>query len=278
MQHRGEALVCHSLVAQVQLADGIYFLVGIVGKRELVGKPGVAHSVGIKERCGRAVLHRKDEVACVEHIQDRENAVALHLRHISFCLHNALHGLLHLRRDVAFYHLLIAAELGGVVASDALVVIGGFVFVERIAGKVEHSVVESLVLEYLFVGLSELLRCVALALGNEHIVVEVAFVNHPHIYEAQHQYSPYHIACLQLACAVAKQQHRAYEDYAHGAPTVCGEYLLAQVCEVGKQRIEILRWELAESLALGRRYEIEESTRHQRKQRSHSSRQCEADV
>ena len=86
------------------------------------------------------------------------------------------------------------------IATDALVVIRGFVFIERTLREVQHTIVAAvaLVLEDKLVGLRQLLRSLALTLGHEHIIIEITLVDLPHIHQTEHDDSTQHIFLAQL--------------------------------------------------------------------------------
>ena len=178
-----KALVGNSLMAQIELLDGIYLGIGIVNIADLVDKPGVAVGVWILYGHRLSSLQRHDDVARVEHVEHREDGVAIHFRHITGSIGDGRHECLHLGHDVVLYHLLIAAQLGSMIAADALVVIARLVLVERVRSHVEHTVVALCggVLKNHLVGLGELLRSLALALRNKHVVAEIALVDRPHV-------------------------------------------------------------------------------------------------
>ena len=141
-----ELLVGNGLMAEVQLAYHVNLLIGIVHIVHLVHKPGIAIGIGILYGHGLSALQRHDDIFGVEHVQHGIEAVARHFGHVALCIGNGRHQLLHLRSDIGINHLLVAAQLGSMIAADALMIVGSLVLVEGVRGKVQHTVVEALVL------------------------------------------------------------------------------------------------------------------------------------
>ena len=166
--------------------------VGIGDEEHVIDKPGVAHRPRVLHGHGLAALQGQDGVLGVEHVQHGEEAVAGDAVEASIGLGDGFVEGRELRLDVGFDELLVAAQLGGVVAADALVPVGGGVVVEGVHGEVHDAVVEVAVLQDGLVGgcLLEELLC-GLGLG-EHGVVEVALVDIPHIGGAEHEEAGYH--------------------------------------------------------------------------------------
>ena len=201
-----EHSISHSHMTEVDLAHAINLLVGIVDILHLIHKPGIAVGVWILYRNRLTALQRQDEVFGIEHVQYREDTVAIYLGHITTCLSHSLHRLLHLRSDMCINHLLIATELGRMITADALVVIRGLVLIEGIGSEIEHTVIERLVAADNLIGLRHLLRSIAHVLIYEHIIVEITLVHHPHIYETEYGDAGNHILSTQLLHLVKQQE------------------------------------------------------------------------
>ena len=140
-QLRLELLVGHSLMAQIHLTYRINLLIGILYIVELIHEPRITVGIGVLDGHRLTTLQGEDEIARIQHVQHRTDTVALHLRHITCGLRHSTKQGLHLRRDIVFDHLLIAAQLGSMIATDTLVIIGRFVLVKRIRGEVQYAVV-----------------------------------------------------------------------------------------------------------------------------------------
>ena len=117
-------------------------------------------------------------------------------------------------------HFLVATELSWMITADALVVVRGLVLIECIRCQIQHTVVECLVTANNLVGLGHLLRCIALRLVYEHIIVEIALVHHPHIYQTEHGDTGNHIFLAQLLHLEEHQQCRTDEDDPERTPAV----------------------------------------------------------
>ena len=110
-------------MTQVELAHGQNLLVGIIHVVELIHEPCIAVGIGVLDGHRLSTLQGEDEVACVQHVQHRTDAVAVHLRHIAACLRHSLEDRLHLRTDILLNHLLITAQLGSMITANALMIV-----------------------------------------------------------------------------------------------------------------------------------------------------------
>ena len=86
---------------------------------------------------------------------------------------------------MTLYQFLVAAQFGGMIPAYVLVPVGSIVLVERVGGKVQHTVVGSFVLQNQLVGFGfgECFR--PDGTGNELVVVQVTFVYGPHVGKAE---------------------------------------------------------------------------------------------
>ena len=119
-------------MAQINLTHLQDFLVGILGIANLINKPRITQSIGVLDGHCLATLQWEHKVAGVEHIDNRTDAVALNLSHVATSLGHGIHQALHLGRDVLLYHLLIAAQLSGMVTTNALMVVRRLVLVKGV--------------------------------------------------------------------------------------------------------------------------------------------------
>ena len=274
-------LVGHGLVGHVDGADAVELLVGVIYIADLVHKPGVALGVGVAQRHGLSALQRQDEVAGVEHIEHGERLASIHLRHVAIGGGHGLHAGLHLGTDISLDQLLIAAELGCMIASDALMEIGGIVLVEGVRGEVEHAVVEVLVLQDQVVGLRGLHGRVALASRHEHPVVEVALVHLPQIHEAEHGQQAHEDACVDLFHLEEQETGEADEDDDDRSPCVGRDHRLAHrlqaaedhALDVGRHALDI-----GKHLCFLVARERTHHARDEGQQQGDASRQTEADI
>ena len=266
-------------MTQVVLAHTGYLLVGIVHIVHLVNKPCVAVGIKVLYRNCLSCLQRHDEILGVEHIEHREEAVALHLGHIASSLSHAVPYLVLLVGDIGIYHLLIAAQLGSAIASDTLVIVRGLVLIESIRCEIEHTVVERLVAQDKFVGLGHALRSIAYCLLHKHIVVKVTLVDQPHIYEAQDGNTGYHHLGTHFSHLVKEEEGCTDDDDPERAPTVGREDCLSHLCQIAHQWYAILLRNLLQGMILASRHKVaEESARHQGKKGTETGCQSEADV
>ena len=237
-QHGFKLAVGHSLVPQVNLLQSCQFLVGIGHILQLVNKPGVALGVGVGQ--GHVVAH--DEIFGVEHVDDwphrgaTGNAVEL-----TIGLLDGTDGALHLWGDVGRYQLVVAAQLGGVVATHRLVVEARLVLVEGVAGKIQHAEVRVVVLQDELVHRFHGVRCLLDARIHKHRVVQVALVHRPQVNQAEHGHQPHHRHGLQLLHLVEQQQGKADDDDDERAPAVAGEHGHAHLGQVVGHHAHALR-------------------------------------
>ena len=85
------------------------------------------------------------------------------------------------------------------IATDTLMIIAGLVFIKRIRGEVQYSIVECLVAQNQFIRLCLLLRSLTLTFWNKHLVVQITLVHRPQVNEAEHHNDSHGILFLQLA-------------------------------------------------------------------------------
>ena len=81
-----ELLVSHSLMAQVDMSYRIHLLIGVVHIIEMVNEPGIAIDIRVLDGYSLTTLQGEDKVFRVEHVQHGEDAVAIHLCHVSTSL------------------------------------------------------------------------------------------------------------------------------------------------------------------------------------------------
>ena len=162
------------------------------------------------------------------------------------------------------------------VTSNALVVIRSLVLVESVGGKIEDSVVQTLVLQDLLVGGRHGLGCFADALLHEHVIVEVPLVHRPHVCQAEEGDGTHHVFSLQFLSLVQQQAEGSHEDNPERAPAVGREYGLPHLGEVADDGSLVLCRQLPESGDLGRRHKSgEEDRRHECKQQAEAGRETE---
>ncbi len=87
---------------------------------------------------------------------------------------------------------LITTELGSMIATDALQIERGLVLVEGRRGEVQYTEVECLVLQDMVDGCRFLHGLFTDAGRNEHTVVEITFVDLPHIDQTQDYQTAHH--------------------------------------------------------------------------------------
>ena len=199
-------------MAEVALSDAVEFLICIADIVDLIHKPRIAVDIRILNRHGLVALQRQDEVLGIEHIQHGPDGIAGYLRHVAAGLANGIDGLLHLGSNVSLDEFLVAAELGGMIATDGLVIVGCLVLIERVAGEVQHAIVQILVLKDEFIGSCLGLRHLALTLLHKHVVVEIALVDQPHIQQTEHRDAEHHDLGRNLAVLIEQQEHHAHQN------------------------------------------------------------------
>ena len=132
-------------MAQVDTSQGIHLLVGIIHITELIDEPCIAIDVWVLDGNGLTTLEREDKIFGVEHIEHREDAITIHLCHVTAYRRNRSEQLLHLQIDIAFHKFLITAQFGSMVTTNALMIVARLVLVESIRCEVQHTIVKTLV-------------------------------------------------------------------------------------------------------------------------------------
>ena len=84
-----ELRIGYGLMAQVDLADGLYLLVGIIYISDLIHEPAIAINIGILDGYGLSALQGEDKVLRVQHVEHRTDAVAVHLCHVATSLRHS---------------------------------------------------------------------------------------------------------------------------------------------------------------------------------------------
>ena len=131
---------------------------------------------------------------------------------------------------MAVDEVLIAAELGGMIAADALVEIACAVgaFVKGFAfAQVEHTEVGILVGQNLFVGRRGVDGAGLTRGQREEAVVEVALVDLPEVEEAQHGEADCHDGASELAAQVEPKQAGTHQNDEKRAQGVGAEHTVA---------------------------------------------------
>ena len=237
-------------MAEVHLAQGIQLLIGTVHIRQAIHEPGIAQRIVVVQRNGLAILQRHDDIAHIKHVEHGPDAIALDLGHFALSRSHGAHQPLHLRCDVSINQFLIAAQLGSVIAADALMVIARLVLIERTLRKVQYAIVTAvaLVLQDKLIGLGQLLCGLALALRHKHVVVQIALVHLPHINKTQHDDGTNHIFALQFLGHEQQQAHGAYQDNGERTPGIGCEHGLAHFGKIIENRSHILLRQLMQCL------------------------------
>ena len=201
-QHLRKLLVHDGVMAWRHLMQRVQFLVGVVHHFQLVHKPGVAVGSRVLKR-EHVVLVAVDEPAGVQHVQHRTDGVGIeageivnrefqvvvgqHSVGVQTVLREHTQRLREFLNDMALYQLLIAAELGRMIAAHAVIEERGGVVVERAHRGVENAVVAlvAALLQDIFVDRS-LLACRLDCRLLEKVVVHIALVHLPHVGKAHH--------------------------------------------------------------------------------------------
>ena len=105
------------MVQSGQLGIGIRHILHLGGEPCIACSPRIGHC----HRCALAVAHYHP--ACVEHVEHGKQAVSITLREVLARGIDSTADAPHLLLDVLLDEFLVAAELGGMVAAHALVMI-----------------------------------------------------------------------------------------------------------------------------------------------------------
>ncbi len=194
----------------------------------------------VEDRNGLSLLScRENEVFGVQHVQYAE-FIGIHAVHLTSGSGNGFVGRLHFGRDMMFYHLLVAAQLGRVITADAFVPVGGVVVIEGAGGKVQYTIVQGGILQYQLV-------CICLGEGfrtdgmrHELGVVQIALVDSPHICQAEYGDTGNGQRTAQFAAGV-EQEQAATDAYNDEAPQgVAADEFGTHLFQVGKDTGEFV--------------------------------------
>ena len=155
-------------------------------------------------------------------------------------------------------------------------IVGGLILIEGVRCEIQHTVVETLVVQDLFVGLCHLLRCLTLTLRHKHLVVEVTLVHRPEIHETDHEDDADSILLLQFAKSKCEQDTRSHQDDIERTQGIAGKHGLTHLRQISHQRSHMFCWQTLQRLHLTRRDKTaEECRRHHREQQGNNTRQQE---
>ena len=236
-----EACIGHRFMAQIKRSELVEFRICIVNISDFIHEPCVPIDVRIADWHRLFALQRHNKVFGIEHIQHREDAVAIDFGHVSACFCNGRHRLLHLRTDVSINQFLVSSELSCMISADTFMVIRGLVLVECVACKVQNAIIQGLVLQDLSVGLRHRLGLFAHASLHKHAVIQVAFVHLPHVDEAQNGYRSHHIHGLQFLETIEEEEQCADGNQPKRPPTIGRKDAFADASQVRLQRRKIVR-------------------------------------
>ena len=172
-------------MTEVESGNTVQLLISIIHIGDFIYQPGITIGIGILYRDGLTALQGQNKVLSIQHIQHRKNRISLYQCHITLRLSNSTECLLHLLRDIGIDEFLITAQLGGMIASNALHVETRLILVERIRGKVQHTEIECLVLQNMIDGGRFLDGFLTNVLRHKHLIVQVPLVDLPHIKETE---------------------------------------------------------------------------------------------
>ena len=128
-------------MAQIEFTQRVKFFICILHIRHLIYKPSIPIDVRVLD-CHRLIsLKRHYKVFSVQHVQYREEAISIDFSHVSACLCDGRHHLLHLRTNVSIYQFLVSSELSCMISAYTFMVIRGFILVESVAGKIQNAII-----------------------------------------------------------------------------------------------------------------------------------------
>ena len=256
--------------------DSFDFLIRIVHILHSLHKPGIAQGKRILQRNGLSALQREDEILGIQHVQHRK-IQRVQLFHLSTCISYGLEQTVHFARNMFFYHFLITAELGGMIAPDALVPIGGIVFVECVRCQIQDTIIQCLVLQNHLVGFGLLKTLCLYLFVHKLVVIKVTLVHVPHIYQTKYCQSSYQNMLFQLAHTIRPHQPGTCQDDEETAPSIGSEQTHAHLFQIGKQRHQLVGRDALQSIHFhGRDIRREEQLRQYGKQKCQTARQPEA--
>ena len=121
VEYTAEGLVGHGLRTQIGGGESSNLFIWRCDIVDGIDKPRVAHGEGILHGKLTSLASADDKVFVVEHIEHREEAVALDGSKVALTVVEGLDDSVHLGADMSVDEVLIASELDCAIATDALV-------------------------------------------------------------------------------------------------------------------------------------------------------------
>ena len=164
------------------------------------------------------------------------------------------------------------------IATNALQVETGLVLVKRIRCQIQHSEVECLVLKNMVDSSRFLNRLLPDGLWHKHTIVQIAFVDLPHIHQTEHGQQTNHQFSTHLIVSVQQQAYRANCDNPERTPAVGCKHSHSHLRQVLQQRCQLFGRNLTHGLHLALTDKTgEEQLRHQSEKQGNAARQSKGD-
>ena len=131
-------------------------------------------------------------------------------------------------------------------------IVRSLILIEGVRREIQYTVVETLVVQDLFVSLCHLLRCFTLTLRHKHLVVEITLVHRPEIYETDYEDDGNGILLLQFTKSKCQQDTRSHQDDIERTQGIAGKHGLTHLRQISHQRSHMLGGQTLQRLHLTR--------------------------
>ena len=167
-------------------------------------------------------------------------------------------------------HLLITAKFGSMITAHTLVPVSRIVFIERIRGQVQDTIIQRLILQNHLISLclTETLRLHLFF--HKLFIVQIALVHTPHIYQTEHRQGTYQNMLLQFTHAIRPYQTSTEQDYKETTPSIRSKQTHTHLLQIGQQRHQLVGRNTLQRIHLHGRY-----IRREEYLRKHGKQQCQ---
>ena len=156
-------------------------------------------------------------------------------------------------------------------------IVGCLVLVECVRCQVQHTIIQSLVLQNLLICLTHLLWSLTLALWHKHSVVKITLVYRPQVYQTEHQNNAHRILLLQFTIYYTKQHACTNKNNVERAHCISSKHSLTHIYQVAcKWSYVLLRQCCQCSYLAARNKVVEEHGWHYTEQQGYTTCQRKA--
>ena len=234
----------------------------------------------IEQRYCIASLQREYDVARIQHVQNRSQR-GIHLLHVASHCRQFIIKRGYFALNMFFYNFLITAEFCRMVTANAFMPIRRIVLVKCIDRQIQHTVIQRLVFQNLFIGGRRLHEGLHFrTFRHELLIIKVTLVHIPHIRQTEQRECGYQNGGFHTLRTIDYHQHESYQHDEETTPSIGCENSLTHVFQIYQNRCQLVgRNSLFQCTHFHCRNVRREKERwSQCKQQSESSGQHEADI